>query len=112
MISKLVLATLGAAMFLGTAFAEDKPKGDKPLAKCRAIAADKKQIAEAEGDMPASCFSQLYDKVQEALCVAGTKGKKFDYTVQFDHVIKAGKTTIKMDDEKKTHTCRVIGKAK
>ena len=83
-----------------------------PLPKCRAVNAEKKVFAEAEGDKPASCFEQLYDKVQESLCVAGTKGKKFEYTVQFDHVIKAGKTTLKMDDEKKTHTCRVIGKLK
>jgi len=74
--------------------------------KCRALDDAKAIIDEAEDKLPAKCSTALLEKLKKKWCVAENKGKKFDYTLDFDH-IAAGK---KMEPSKRTWTCRSIVK--
>ena len=74
--------------------------------KCRALDDAKAVIDEAEDKLPAKCSTALLEKLKKKWCVAENKGKKFDYTLDFDH-LAAGK---KMEPSKRTWTCRSIVK--
>ena len=89
----------------GAAGAPAEPPG---VPKCRALdPADAKiVIDEAEHKLPAKCSTALLEKLKKKWCVAENKGKRFDYTLDFDH-LAAGK---KMEPSKRTWTCRSIVK--
>jgi hypothetical protein len=74
--------------------------------KCRALDADNKVIDEAEDKLAAKCSTALLEKLKKKWCVAENKGKKFDYTLDFDHIV--GKK--KMEPTKRTWTCRSVVK--
>lgn len=72
--------------------------------KCRAVetADATKGLGEAEDKLTTKCSRLVMEKVKAAKCAdAANKGKKIEYTVQFDHMI--GKT--KMKDVKQSFTC-------
>lgn len=58
-----------------------------PERECRAAG-----IAAATGRTHSECYKRLLDKLQDKLCVPGTRGKRFDYVLESDHpVIVAGR---------------------
>jgi hypothetical protein len=110
-------------LFGGVAFAQPKPT-DKPGAgsgsgsaapavpKCRAIdPADGKTVfEEAEAKLAAKCSTLLLDKLKKKWCIAENKGKQFDYTLSSDHMVGKGADAKKMEDSKRTWTCRSVVK--
>ena len=81
---------------------------DTAIPKCHAVetADATKSIAEAEDKLSTKCTRLLMDKVKEAKCAdAANKGKKIEYTAQFDHMIGTGKLAKKMKDVKQSLTC-------
>jgi len=95
--------------------AKDKPAdASKPnpdaavIPKCHAVEKDDatKLIAEAEDKSIVKCTSALMAKVKEAKCSdVANKGKKINYTTQFDHMIGKGPTAKKMKDGNSGVTC-------
>jgi hypothetical protein len=95
----------------GSGSAADKPAEPAGVPKCRAIDADGKTVIdEAEDKLTTKCSTLLLDKLKKKWCTAENKGKKFDYTLQFDHVVGKGATAKKMADSKRTWTCRTVAK--
>ena len=89
---------LALSLFLVTAIRQDaaadqpatpaKPAAAAP--KCRAMD-NGKAIAEASGEKPADCSFALREDVKKHYCTAGSKGKTFKFTVEYDHKLGAKK---------------------
>jgi hypothetical protein len=92
--------------------AADKPAEPAGVPKCRALdPADAKIIIdEAEDKLTTKCSTLLLEKLKKKWCTAENKGKKFDYTLSFDHMSGKGATAKKMPDSKRTWTCRSVVK--
>jgi hypothetical protein len=102
-------------MLFGSAVAFAQPAAAPaapPVPKCRAIdPADGKTVfEEAEHKLAAKCSTLLLEKLKKKWCVAENKGKQFDYTLSSDHMVGKGAAAKKMDDSKRTWTCRTIVK--
>ena len=82
--------------------AADAPAGGT---KCRALDGGK-TVAEADDKLSTKCTRLLGDAVKKALCTADAKGKKFEYTQEYDHVIGKGRLAKKLPSRKTTLTCR------
>jgi hypothetical protein len=87
------------------------PKADEAPApaggtKCRALDGSGKSVGEADDKLSTKCTRLLGDAVKKTLCTADAKGKKFEYTQEFDHVIGKGKFAKKLPSRKTTLTCR------
>ncbi len=80
--------------------------------KCRALDAANGDavIEEAEDKLATKCSTLLLDKLKKKWCTAENKGKKFDYTLDFDHMVGKGSSAKKMAPSKRTWTCRTIVK--
>jgi len=90
---------------------EVSPAAPATPPKCRALdAVNGKTIEEAEDKLPAKCSTLLLEKLKKKWCVAENKGKKFDYTLAFDHTTGKGDAAKKMPDTKRTWTCRTVVK--
>jgi len=100
------LATLIVSLFLlalpVAAFADGT--------KCRALDDGGKTIAEADDKLSTKCTRLLLDALKKQWCTADNKGKKFDYTSEFDHVIGQGKLAKKMPAKKQSLTCHTVAK--
>lgn len=83
--------------------ATDAPAGGT---KCRALDDGGKLVAEADDKLSTKCTRLLGDAVKKSLCTADAKGKKFEYTQEYDHVIGKGKFAKKLPSRKTTLTCR------
>jgi hypothetical protein len=109
-------------LFGGVAFAQTKPGSGSgsgsgsaaapAVPKCRAIdPADGKTVfEEAEAKLATKCSTLLLDKLKKKWCTAENKGKQFDYTLSSDHMIGKGALAKKMEDSKRTWTCRTVVK--
>ena len=88
--------------------AADKSAAPAAVPKCRALdlVDPTKVIAEAEDKLVTKCVRLLTDKLKANWCSAENKGKKFEYTTDYDHMV--GKT--KMKAKKTAYTCRVVNK--
>ncbi|HEY5933684.1 MAG TPA: hypothetical protein VIU61_03590 [Kofleriaceae bacterium] len=73
--------------------------------KCRALDGGK-TVAEADDKLSTKCTRLLGDAVKKAMCTASAKGKKIEYTQEYDHVIGTGKFARKLPSRKTTLTCR------
>lgn len=74
------------------AYADPAPAGPK----CRAIDAGK-LITEAAAATTNDCSFALREDVKKHFCKAGSKGKTFKFTVEFDHKLGARKWPAKTD---------------
>ena len=88
------------------------PAAPAGVPHCRAIdpADGKTLFDEAEDKLATKCSTLLLDKLKKKWCTAENKGKKFDYTLSFDHMVGKGATAKKMADSKRTWTCRTVVK--
>ena len=83
--------------------ADEAPAGGT---RCRALDGGGKAVAEADDKLSTKCTRLLGDAVKKQLCTADAKGKKFEYTQEYDHVIGKGKLAKKLPSRKTTLTCR------
>lgn len=98
-------------LMFGSAVAFAQPAAPVAVPKCRAIDTDGKTvIEEAQDKLAAKCSTLLVDKLKKKWCTAENKGKKFDYTLSSDHMIGKGASAKKMEDSKRTWTCRAVAK--
>jgi hypothetical protein len=109
-----VASIVAGFCFSGVAVADDK-KDDKKeekkeeaaaAPKCRAL--DTKDptnvMAEVEEKSAVKCSGALMEALRGKLCTVENKGKKFEYTVNSDHMI--GK--VKVKDRKTSLTCHTV----
>jgi hypothetical protein len=101
---------------IGTTKADEKP-ADKPEAlvpgtKCRALdPKDPKVIfEEADDKLSTKCLGQLVEKLKQKWCTDEAKGKKFEYTTEYDHVLGAGKYAKRVKGTTTSLTCRATAK--
>jgi hypothetical protein len=116
----LFAASIVAAFcFSGVAVADDKKAPDTKDAKkeekkeevaaapkCRALdTKDPKNVmAEVEEKSSVKCSGALMEALRGKLCTAENKGKKFEYTVNSDHMV--GK--VKLKDRNTSLTCHTV----
>jgi hypothetical protein len=110
---KTILAA--ALLVAATASADDKAKpadAPAPVPHCRALDPidSTKVIEEAEDKLATKCSTLLLEKLEKKWCTPENKGKRFDYTLSFDHMVGKGATAKKMADSKRTWTCRTVAK--
>jgi hypothetical protein len=75
-------------------------RAHRPELPCRAVG-----IAEATGRDHSECFKRLLDKLADALCLPGTKGKRFDYTLESEHTFVIGGRESKRQPRRTTYVC-------
>jgi len=107
-----LLAKCTSAKPAGAGSSADKPAEPAAMPKCRALdAADNKTVIDEAADKLATkCSTLLVDKLKKRWCIAENKGKKFDYTLDFDHLVGKGAAAKKMAPSKRTWTCRTVVK--
>jgi len=107
-----LLSKCTSAKPAGSGSSADKPAEPPATPKCRALdpADSKIVIDEAEDKLATKCSTLLVDKLKKRWCTAENKGKKFDYTLDFDHMVGKGATAKKMAPSKRTWTCRSVVK--
>jgi len=79
--------------------------------RCRGIdVSDGRMILEVEDRSSVKCSSLLMTALRKHWCTAANKGKKFEYTAEFDHVLGKGRFAQRMKSRKTSLTCFTVAK--
>ena len=92
--------------------AADKPEELVPGTKCRALDPKDPKVILAEGDdkLSTKCLAQVVEKLKQTWCTDENKGKKFEYTTEYDHVLGAGKYAKRVKGTTTSLTCKTVAK--